>query len=116
MQQFRAGLVFKAHRLCVSLNFRLGSTKEEEEEDTTTCSALCWYKNFRLASNKELGLRVMKETKKDAPIGQCGVPCQAPRARISAAGGKARLFRLIDPTASRSGKSGCDVRARIEGS
>ena len=30
MQRFRGGLVFKAHRLCVSLNSRLGSNKEEE--------------------------------------------------------------------------------------
>ena len=32
MQRFRGGLVFKAHRLCVSLNFRLESNKAEEEE------------------------------------------------------------------------------------
>ena len=31
MQRFRGGLVFKAHRLCVSLNSRLESNKEEEE-------------------------------------------------------------------------------------
>ena len=31
-QRFRGGLVFKAHRLCVSLNSRLGSNKEEEEK------------------------------------------------------------------------------------
>jgi len=31
VQQFRGGLVFKAHRLCVSLNSRLESNKEEEE-------------------------------------------------------------------------------------
>jgi len=30
MQRFRGGLVFKAHRLCVSLNSRLESNKEEE--------------------------------------------------------------------------------------
>ena len=28
--RFRGGLVFKAHRLCVSLNSRLESNKEEE--------------------------------------------------------------------------------------
>ena len=33
MQRFRGGLVFKAHRLCVSLNSRLETNKEEEEED-----------------------------------------------------------------------------------
>ena len=32
MQRFRGGLVFKAHRLCVSLNSRLESNKEEREE------------------------------------------------------------------------------------
>ena len=33
VQQFRGGLVFKAHRLCVSLNSRLESNKEEKEEE-----------------------------------------------------------------------------------
>ena len=33
MQRFRGGLVFKAHRLCVSLNSRLESDKEEEEDE-----------------------------------------------------------------------------------
>jgi len=33
VQRFRGGLVFKAHRLCVSLNSRLASNKEREEED-----------------------------------------------------------------------------------
>jgi len=31
--RFRGGLVFKADSLCVSLNSRLGSNKEEEEKD-----------------------------------------------------------------------------------
>jgi len=30
VQRFRGGLAFKAHRLCVSLNSRLESNKEEE--------------------------------------------------------------------------------------
>jgi len=30
-QRFRGGLVFKAHRLCVSLNSRLESNEEEKE-------------------------------------------------------------------------------------
>ena len=34
VQQFRGGLVFKAHRFCVSLNPRLESNKEE---DTRGC-------------------------------------------------------------------------------
>ena len=33
MQRFRGGLVFKAHRLCVSLNSRLESNKEEKKKD-----------------------------------------------------------------------------------
>jgi len=32
MQRFRGGLVFKADRLCVSLNSRLESNKEEAED------------------------------------------------------------------------------------
>jgi len=32
VQQFRGGLVFKAQRLCVSLNSRLEGNNEEEEE------------------------------------------------------------------------------------
>ena len=32
MQRFRGGLVFEAHRLCVSLNSRLEGNKEETEE------------------------------------------------------------------------------------
>ena len=32
VQRFRGGLVLKAHRLCVSLNSRLESNKEEEEK------------------------------------------------------------------------------------
>ena len=35
MQRFRGGLVFKAHRLRVSLNSRLESNKEVEERTTT---------------------------------------------------------------------------------
>ena len=30
VKRFRGGLVFKAHRLCVSLNSRLGSKEEQE--------------------------------------------------------------------------------------
>jgi len=32
MQRFRGGLVFKAHRICVSLNSRLESNNEEEKK------------------------------------------------------------------------------------
>ena len=34
VKRFRGGLVFEGHRLCVSLDSRLGSNKEEEEVDT----------------------------------------------------------------------------------
>jgi hypothetical protein len=33
VQRFRGGLVFKARRLCVSLNSRLESKEEEKEEE-----------------------------------------------------------------------------------
>jgi len=33
VKRFRGGLVFKAHRLCVSLNSRLESNKEDLELD-----------------------------------------------------------------------------------
>ena len=36
MQRFRGGLLFKAHRLCVSLNSRLESNKDEEGADRST--------------------------------------------------------------------------------
>jgi len=34
VQRFRGGLVFQAHRHCVSINARLESNKGEEEEDS----------------------------------------------------------------------------------
>ena len=37
VQRFRGGLVFKAHRLCVSLNSRRVSNKEEEEYAGREC-------------------------------------------------------------------------------
>ena len=40
MQRSRGGLVFKAHRLCVSLNSRLESTQEEEEHMNTRISVM----------------------------------------------------------------------------
>jgi len=40
VQRFRRGLVSKAHRLCVSLNSRLESHKEEEEVANTATSSL----------------------------------------------------------------------------
>jgi len=33
VKRFRGGLVFKAHRLCVSLNSRLESNKEEKKPE-----------------------------------------------------------------------------------
>ena len=39
MQRFRGWLVLKAHRLCLSLNSRLDSNKEEEEEEVVSLGA-----------------------------------------------------------------------------
>jgi len=39
VQRFRGGLVFKAHRLCVSLNSRLENHKEEEDTPARSRSA-----------------------------------------------------------------------------
>ena len=52
MKWFRGGLVFKAHRLCVSLNFRLESNKEEEGVEDASFRAL------HATSAGWLGLRV----------------------------------------------------------
>ena len=41
VQQFRGGLVVKAHRLCVSRNSRLESSKEEEEEEEVVVDYTC---------------------------------------------------------------------------
>ena len=41
-QRFRGGLVVKAHRLCVSLNSRLESNKEEEVQGRQEgCAGAC---------------------------------------------------------------------------
>jgi len=42
MQRIRGGLVFKAHRLCVSRNSRLESNKEEEEAPNRQRSWTWW--------------------------------------------------------------------------
>ena len=39
--RFRGGLVFKAHRLCVSLNSRLERMKEEEESRSSFIEIVC---------------------------------------------------------------------------
>ena len=39
VQRFRGGLAFKAHRLCVSLNSRLESNREEEKDDQSRSNA-----------------------------------------------------------------------------
>jgi len=48
LERFRGGLVFKAHRLCVSLNSRLESNTEEEEG---ALGELGWTPEFRCQSN-----------------------------------------------------------------
>ena len=40
VQRFRGGLVFKAHRLCVSLNSRLESESNKEEKSTSAPLAM----------------------------------------------------------------------------
>ena len=53
MQRFHGGLVFKAHGLCVSLNSRLESNKEEEK----VWEGRTWIVVFPLEI-PDLGLRV----------------------------------------------------------
>jgi len=47
VQRFRGGLVFKAHRLCASLNSRLESNKEEEEEEDLHRPLARWSRELR---------------------------------------------------------------------
>jgi len=42
VKRFRGGLVFKAHRLCVSINSRLESNKEEEGRGVWFAWAVVW--------------------------------------------------------------------------
>jgi len=42
VQRFRSGLVFKSHRLCVSLNSRLESNEEEREGSTSRPGQAGW--------------------------------------------------------------------------
>jgi len=53
VQRFRGGLVFKAHRLCVSLNSRLESNKEVPERSLESHGAA-----LREASDHDLVRRV----------------------------------------------------------
>ena len=74
---FRGGLVFKAHRLCVSLNSRLASNKEEEER--------VW--GFYSAANSErrgniLNLLPKRQGQNLALTDLC-VPCSLDSGRIS---------------------------------
>ena len=54
MQRFRGGLVFKAHRLFVSLNSRLESNKEEEDLGS------CFGVRVRGEGAKRAGFRVQE--------------------------------------------------------
>jgi len=51
VQRFRGGLVFKAHRLCVSFNFRLESNKEEKEHALIPAST--HFRHFVRCNRKE---------------------------------------------------------------
>ena len=72
MQRFRGGLVFKAHRLCVSLNSRLESNKEEENHAQPVNLRIVgeseWgkvvFKVHRILHHSTLGLRVIKKRTK----------------------------------------------------
>ena len=54
MQRFRGELVFKAHRLCVSLNARLESNKEEEMILVLSVLGQVLFSSSLLLSNLEL--------------------------------------------------------------
>jgi len=55
VKRFRGGLVFKTLRLCVSLNSRLESNKEEEGEDRCgRCLELPHFEAVRAATHLEL--------------------------------------------------------------
>ena len=52
VQRFRGGLVFKAQRLCVSLNSRLESNEEEEEEEEKYMATFLLIINVSLSTPK----------------------------------------------------------------
>ena len=56
VQRFRDGLVFKAHRLCVALNFGLASNKEEEK-DGQEAAALSPHSDRKRARSPHGGVR-----------------------------------------------------------
>ena len=58
VQRFRGGLVFKAHRLCVSLNSRLERNKEEERAGTLRCCHLKTARNTTLLSGSTARLPI----------------------------------------------------------
>ena len=62
MQRFRGGLVFKAHTLCVSLNSRLESNKEEEARALQLLGGL-----DRAAQVNSVPIKVSKVNKKAPP-------------------------------------------------
>jgi len=48
-QRFRGGLVFKDHRLCMSLNPRLHSNTEEEKNSPKSKGSTFFFVNFALS-------------------------------------------------------------------
>ena len=91
MKRFRGGLVFKAHRFCVSLNSRLESNKERRRRETHRGDCRPFgtadpqtgrfkahrFKAHRLVYHSTLGLRVMKK-KKRSQVRTCHVERSSP--------------------------------------
>ena len=58
VQRFRGELVFKAHRLCVSLNSRLESNKEEKKKIPTENSSGFSCPTLNVGGVERLGFQV----------------------------------------------------------
>ena len=90
VQRFQGGLVFKAHRLCVSLNSRLESNKEEEEQGCQGAwkSKRGFSPDFERDRERHNRLRALRATRPHTVgyIGGCdqeqgGIECPAHRSR-----------------------------------
>ena len=71
VQRLRGGLVFKAHRLCASLNSRLESNKPEEEKASISARTTCM--SLRIACR-----RVLWAISKFALVIHLWVICETP--------------------------------------
>ena len=74
MKRFRGGLVFKAHRLCVSLNSRLESNKEEEDPVGTQGISLTRENAGRNWTSKEEGNGPAPEASSLDPVARQAQP------------------------------------------